>query len=76
MSTPAWAKTQQELVLELTGDTCRCGARKRRGQSFCHSCYHALPQAAQHALHQRIGQGYERAYAFAAGYLDHLERRA
>lgn len=63
-------KTQQQLVNELAGETCRCGKRKQRRQTFCKGCYFFLPRPMRKALYNRIGEGYETAYQAAADYLD------
>lgn len=62
-----------ELVKELRGKRCRCGAKKRERETFCKSCYYSLPGDKRHALYARIGAGYEGAYASAVEYLEQLE---
>ena len=64
----------RELILELRGTRCRCGAPKTERQTFCHSCYYALMPSQRQALYQRIGEGYEQAYAAAEMRLDNLNR--
>ena len=64
-----------ELVRELSGPLCRCGARKVRGQTFCKPCYFALPPPLRVALYRGIGNGYEEAYASAVGTLESVGRR-
>lgn len=53
------------LVRELEGKKCFCGARKAPMQTFCSSDYFALPKDIRNALYNRIGEGYEQAYAEA-----------
>lgn len=61
-----------ELVAELRGLKCRCGAVKVPRQTFCRRCYYALPPALRKALYNGISEGYAAAYAAAA---THLEQR-
>lgn len=63
-------KTSRELITELKSETCRCGSRKRPMETLCGSCYYKLPQSNRRALYNRLGQGYEKAYADACNYLD------
>lgn len=56
---------QAELVRELAGNRCQCGARKIERQSFCERCYFKLPKGMRLALYGLIGQGYEEAYQAA-----------
>lgn len=57
------------LVQELKGLVCRCGAPKNAAHTFCGKCYFALPLNRRQALYQRIGEGYEEAYAAALAVL-------
>ena len=59
-----------DLVRELVGTACRCGKKKSARQTFCRACYFSLPKAMQQALYNRIGHGYEQAYAAAVAYFD------
>lgn len=61
--------TVHDLVGELASTTCRCGRTKRRRQTFCFACFHALPPPLRAALYRRIGEGYEEAYAAAVAHL-------
>lgn len=63
-------KTQRQLIAELRGGLCRCGAAKQPRQTFCRSCYFTLPAKMRSALYRRIGEGYEQAYQAAADHLD------
>jgi hypothetical protein len=58
------------LVRELRGNICRCGAPKQPLRTFCGPCYRALPPEQQKAIHRRLWDGYEDAYAAAADFLD------
>lgn len=51
-----------ELVKELRGIVCRCGAPKRTKETFCGKCYYALPLAKRRALYNHLGEGYREAY--------------
>lgn len=51
---------------EFLSAACRCGARKRKGESFCGACYHRLPRQMQRSLYRRMGVGYEEAFDAAA----------
>lgn len=62
--------TPRELVAELRGTTCRCGADKKSRHTFCSTCYYVLTPTLRHRLYLRIGEGYESAYAEAATELD------
>lgn len=61
----------RDLVSELRGETCKCGARKMAGQTFCRKCYYKLPSSERQALYNQIGAGYEEAYAAACERLGH-----
>lgn len=50
---------------QLQSTTCKCGNSKHTGASFCRSCYYKLPPIVRKSLWQRVGCGYEQAYAFA-----------
>ena len=47
---------------ELVSEECQCGRTKKRGMSFCYTCWKLLPRDIQRALYARIGNGYEEAY--------------
>ncbi len=49
----------------LTSETCHCGGRKVRNQSFCYLCYRSLSREQQKALYQFAGEGYEQAHGLA-----------
>lgn len=53
----------------LMSTECECGRVKRERQSFCGTCYRALPKDLQNRLYRRIGQGYEEAHAEARAIL-------
>lgn len=55
----------EDLVRELAGDVCFCGARKTPRQTFCRRHYFALTPMMRAALYNRMGQGYEEAYGAA-----------
>ena len=58
-------KTPNELLDELMGQTCVCGRKKLRTQTFCGGCYYTLSRSQRQALYRRVGEGYEEAYADA-----------
>ena len=62
--------TGHELVAELAGLRCRCGAVKIPRQTFCRRCYRLLPMDLGKALYRRMGLGYEEAYAAACAWLE------
>ena len=49
---------------------CRCDNKKRYAESFCYSCYKALPKDLRSALYNGLTEGYERAYESAVTWLD------
>lgn len=51
------------LVDELEGRRCRCRRRKAAGQPFCSHCFCLLPPQLRARLGNRLGQGFEQAYA-------------
>lgn len=53
----------------LNSTTCECGRKKLSGNSFCLTCYRALPRSAQLALYRHVGEGYEEAHARARAIL-------
>jgi hypothetical protein len=59
-----------DLLRELRGTTCRCGATKRTRETFCRGCYHRLAPPQRRALYRPIGEGYEEAYRDAVASLD------
>lgn len=59
-----------DLIRELRGSRCRCGASKQPDRTFCGPCYRALPESLQKGLYKRVGRGYENCYTSAAAYLD------
>lgn len=61
---------QIRILRELEGDKCCCGAKKRRMGSFCQAHYFSLPGHMRSMLYQRIGHGYEEAYAEARKYIE------
>jgi hypothetical protein len=63
-----------ELVRELSGAHCACGATKKSKQPFCSSCCATLSPTQRKALSQRVGEGYEEAYALAVHILRQLGR--
>ena len=62
--------TGHELVAELRGLRCRCGAVKVPGQTFCRSCFRLLPRQLGNTLYKRMGEGYEAAYTAACAWLE------
>ena len=60
---------RNEMVKELAGGVCRCGAKKVKGQSFCGRCFYRLPRVNRQRMYQAFGQGYEDAYRDAVALL-------
>ena len=56
-------------IKEFKSNECVCGGTKRPGSSFCYTCFKALPSTYQHALYQKMGDGYEEAYEDAVAWL-------
>jgi hypothetical protein len=65
-------KSERELLRELAGTTCRCGATKRKGKTFCRRDYYNLPPSCARRLYSPFGAGYEDAYERACRMLDDL----
>lgn len=64
---------RSRLAMELRGDRCRCGSRKKNGVSFCYRCWRRLPPYCRFNLKDGIaGEGYEEAYAEA---VEHLSKK-
>ncbi|MDY6904112.1 MAG: hypothetical protein SWH61_05435 [Thermodesulfobacteriota bacterium] len=64
------AEDRKFYMNELKGEEClACGRPKRRGRSFCYSCYSSLPKHMQKALWQPLGNGYEAAFDEALKWL-------
>lgn len=56
------ADRRAELIAELQATKCTsCFGVKKRAQTFCGFCYHALPREMQTALYRRVGAGYQEA---------------
>ncbi len=58
-----------QALRELDSDSCFCGVKKRRGNSFCRDCYFRLPAKLRQALYRSIDAGYAEAFDEAK---DHL----
>jgi len=63
-------KDRQFYLEELGSEECQCGRLKKRGRSFCYTCYSSLPQTLKDGLWLPIGRGYEAAYDAAVEWLD------
>jgi hypothetical protein len=59
-----------DLVRELRGNLCRCGATKVQKQTFCGACYHRLSHKQQMDLYLPLSGGYIEAYDAAVASLD------
>ncbi len=59
-----------ELIKAKVGETCRCRSFKRAHDSFCWTCYSALPPSIQLALRAIPGRGYREAYEAAVEMLE------
>jgi hypothetical protein len=55
-----------QILQDLDGETCLCGEKKERGNSFCRPHYYKLPTHKRRALYRRVGRGYEQAFEDAA----------
>ena len=61
---------RREVLTDFSGTVCSiCGGNKKGMQSFCTSCYLALPPKKRAALYLSFGDGYEEAFADAQAYL-------
>jgi hypothetical protein len=61
----AKAQSQKDMLFYTEGLMsleCLCGREKLKGNSFCLSCYRALPVEMRKALYRSLGHGYEEAY--------------
>ena len=58
-------QVERILIQELRSETCRCGAEKERGHTFCRNCYYRLQPGLRKLLYRRLGEGYEQAYETA-----------
>lgn len=56
-------------LADLLLTTCACGAAKPSRKSHCRSCYFKLPLDMRAALYNKIGSGYEEAYAASLAFL-------
>ena len=59
---PEW---RLEIIRELEGRKCICGAWKRPGWYFCKPCFLSLSRESKSAVYREIGEGYEEAYEVA-----------
>jgi hypothetical protein len=50
------------VIRELAGTRCRCGASKVAKQTFCKACYFRLPAEKRRALYRHASNGYLNAY--------------
>jgi hypothetical protein len=66
---PLGADRTRDLLAELRGVTCRCGATKRPATTFCPSCYFSIPRPLRTDLYRLFGEGYEAAYDRAVTFL-------
>lgn len=58
-----------QMLNDLKGVKCYCGARKAKMQTFCRQHYSSLPPQMRSVLYQRFGEGYEEAYTKALAWL-------
>jgi hypothetical protein len=70
MSDSTTTPERTAMLQELIGETCRCGRKKRRRETFCRGCYYALSSSDRKRLYDRFGEGYETAYKTAVEILD------
>ncbi|MBX3396535.1 MAG: hypothetical protein KF841_14330 [Phycisphaerae bacterium] len=65
-SDSAALRETRRLVRSLRSDVCpSCAGKKKGMQTFCGKCYFKLPHAMRKALYDRVGEGYEEAFAAA-----------
>ena len=60
---------RKETKQSFLSNECLCGKTKKKGNSFCYSCFMALPQDLKNDLYSRMGDGYEEAYDAAVEWL-------
>ncbi len=60
----------KDILRELAGIHCRCGANKQPRNTFCQRCFYTLPKEKRNDLYKRIGAGYEEAYEAACEFLN------
>lgn len=65
--------SDRDLIAELIGTQCRCGATKESRQTFCKRCYFRLRKDLQRRLYRRMGHGYEEAYRDAVAFIESLD---
>jgi hypothetical protein len=68
--------SETQAVQDLQSDTCKCGQKKRKYQSFCSVCYFHLPAQMRQNLYYGVGSGYEEAFTAAAEWLAANKNRA
>jgi len=62
--------TTMDLIKSLRSTKCpSCSSRKKPHQTLCGGCYRLIPRAAQQALYNRVGEGYEEAFEAAMTHL-------
>ncbi len=67
---PATSREYRAAMAEFMSDDCpTCHGKKQRRQSFCRSCYRALPRTMAQNLWLRFGAGYVTAYGNAKQWL-------
>jgi hypothetical protein len=66
---PLTPSLHQLAVEALDSRACLCGAKKDRGNSFCHGCYFALPKEMRNALYRALRDGYAEAWDEARDWL-------
>lgn len=55
-----------ELIKSLMSEVCpACDKAKQKRKTFCNKCYFKLPKDQRTALYNRVGDGYEEAFADA-----------
>jgi hypothetical protein len=51
-----------DLLIELRGNSCRCGRWKQQGNTLCGYCFFSLPFRLRRDLYLPAGSGYEKAF--------------
>lgn len=66
---PLTIERRLQILHSLGEQKCSCGAAKRKGLSFCMTCYGSLPRELQRRLYRRFASGYEEAFEDALCHL-------
>ena len=67
--TPLTPSLKKIALDALYSESCVCGARKKRYESFCRGCYFALPAGLRNRLYRTMSEGYAEIYDQARDFL-------